>query len=74
MSVDTSGPVESRRPGGPDAHLDEVYVMAPMAGNETDNPFSPVAGAERFVRRMIAQSLATSPERLREQQSLPCPR
>jgi NTE family protein len=45
--------------------LDEVYVLAPMASHETDNPFSPVARVERFVRQMTAQSLEREIRRVR---------
>jgi NTE family protein len=45
--------------------LDEVYVLAPMASHETDNPFSPVARAERFVRQMAGQSLEREIRRVR---------
>jgi NTE family protein len=45
--------------------LDEVYVLAPMASHETDSPFFPVARAERFFRRVIAQSVEREVSRLR---------
>jgi len=45
--------------------LDEVYVLAPMASHETDNPLSPLARAERFIRGMFAQSLDREIARLR---------
>jgi NTE family protein len=45
--------------------LDEVYVLAPMASHETDNPFSPVARAERFFRGLLAHWLEREISRLR---------
>ncbi|HEX6871510.1 MAG TPA: patatin-like phospholipase family protein [Micromonosporaceae bacterium] len=38
--------------------LDEVYVLAPMASHETDNPRHPAWRAERRFRRWVADRLA----------------
>ena len=39
------------------AQLDEVYVLAPMAGHEVDRPRSAAGRTERFIRQMLARSL-----------------
>jgi NTE family protein len=43
------------RPGAP--VLDEVYVLAPMAGYDFDRPSDPVAVVERRVRRLLTRWL-----------------
>lgn len=43
------------RPGAP--VLDEVYVLAPMAGYDYDRPTDPVAVVERQVRRLLTRWL-----------------
>jgi NTE family protein len=45
---------------------DEVYVLAPMAAVEPDNPRSPVAMVERRVRRAITRGIAHDVARLRD--------
>ena len=47
------------------ADFDEVFVFAPMAAVESDNPRSPVAMVERRVRRVITRALLVDVERLR---------
>jgi len=39
------------------AQLDEVYVLAPMAGHDVDRPWSPAGRTERFIRQLLARSL-----------------
>ncbi|MGD9531279.1 patatin-like phospholipase family protein [Pseudonocardia sp.] len=39
------------RPNAP--HLDEVYVLAPLASHAYDLPLDPLAAAERWLRRLI---------------------
>lgn len=48
------------------ADFDEVYVLAPMAALEPDNPRSPIAMVERRVRRGITRSINQDVLRLRE--------
>jgi len=43
------------RPGAPE--LDEVYVLAPMASHEYDQPRDPVARVERGMRRLLTRWL-----------------
>ena len=43
------------RPGAP--ALDEVYVLAPMAGHDLDHPRDPVARVERAMRRVLTRWL-----------------
>lgn len=50
----------------PVGEFDEVYVLAPMAAVEPDNPRSPVAILERRVRRAITRGIARDIARLRE--------
>jgi NTE family protein len=40
------------------AELDEVYVLAPMAGQESDHPRNPVVRAERVFRQWVGRRLA----------------
>ena len=49
-----------------DQDLDEVYVLAPMAAVESDNPRSPVARIERRVRRSITRGIGHDIAVLRE--------
>lgn len=49
-----------------DQDLDEVYVLAPMAAVEPDNPRSPVARLERRVRRSITRGIGQDIAVLRE--------
>lgn len=37
--------------------LDEVYVLAPLAGHAYDRPLAPLAAAERWIRRLITRWL-----------------
>jgi NTE family protein len=37
--------------------LDHVYVLAPMAGSESDNPRNPALRAERLLRQWITNGL-----------------
>lgn len=46
--------------------LDEVFVLAPMAAVEPDNPRSPVARLERRLRRSITRGIGHDIARLRE--------
>jgi NTE family protein len=46
--------------------LDEVFVLAPMAAVEPDNPRSPVARLERRVRRSITRGIGNDIAVLRE--------
>lgn len=46
--------------------LDEVYVLAPMAAVQPDNPRSPVARLERRVRRSITRGIGHDIAVLRE--------
>lgn len=46
--------------------LDEVFVLAPMAAVEPDNPRSPVTRLERRVRRSITRGIGTDVAALRE--------
>jgi NTE family protein len=46
--------------------LDEVFVLAPMAAVEPDNPRSPVARVERRVRRSITRGIGKDIAVLRE--------
>ncbi|MDQ2835802.1 MAG: patatin-like phospholipase family protein [Actinomycetota bacterium] len=50
----------------PAGEFDEVYVFAPMAAVEPDNPRSPVAMVERRVRRAITRGIAHDVARLQE--------
>jgi NTE family protein len=50
----------------PVGDYDEVYVLAPMASVEPDNPRSPVAMLERRVRRSITRGIAQDVARLRD--------
>jgi NTE family protein len=43
----------------------EVFVLAPMASEETDRPRSPMARLERVVRRAITRGIQADVERLR---------
>ena len=45
--------------------LDEVYVLAPMASYDTDNPCGPSARLERWVRRMITAGLTADVQKVR---------
>jgi NTE family protein len=45
--------------------LDEVFVLAPMAAVEPDNPRSPVAMVERRVRRVITRGIVADVAKLR---------
>jgi NTE family protein len=47
------------------ADYDEVYVLAPMAAVEPDNPRTPVAMVERRVRRTITRGIMRDVTRLR---------
>jgi len=47
------------------AHLDEVYVLAPMASIDLDRPRSPVSRIERALRRAITRSLVADVASLR---------
>jgi NTE family protein len=49
-----------------DQDVDEVYVLAPMAAVEPDNPRSPVARLERRVRRSITRGISNDIGVLRE--------
>ncbi len=49
-----------------DQELDEVYVLAPMAAVQPDNPRSPVARIERRVRRSITRGIGHDIAVLRE--------
>ncbi|MEO9239795.1 MAG: patatin-like phospholipase family protein, partial [Jatrophihabitantaceae bacterium] len=49
----------------PPGHFDEVYVLAPMASLDPDNPRSPVAMVERRVRRAITRGIAHDVAQLR---------
>lgn len=50
----------------PVGDYDEVYVLAPMASVEPDNPRSPVAMLERRVRRSITRGITQDVTRLRD--------
>lgn len=52
------------RPGAP--VLDEVYVLAPMAGYDYDRPTDPVAVVERRVRRLLTRWLDAEVSAVRE--------
>lgn len=45
--------------------LDEIYVLAPMASYDTDNPSGPSARLERWARRMITASLTADVRKVR---------
>ena len=47
------------------ADYDEVYVLAPMAALEPDNPRTPVAKVERRLRRTITRGVMRDVNRLR---------
>ncbi len=47
------------------AELDEVFVLAPMASHENDNPHHPAVRAERLVRQWINRGLAQEVNRVR---------
>jgi NTE family protein len=47
------------------AEYNEVYVLAPMAALEPDNPRAPVARLERRVRRTITKGIMRDVDRLR---------
>jgi NTE family protein len=47
------------------ADYDEVYVLAPMAALQPDNPLAPVARVERRVRRTITRGILRDVTRLR---------
>ncbi len=47
------------------AEYDEVYVLAPMAAVEPDNPRTPIAMVERRVRRTITRGILRDVDRLR---------
>jgi NTE family protein len=46
-------------------HIDEVYVLAPMASIDLDRPRSPVSRIERALRRAITRSLVADVASLR---------
>ena len=45
--------------------LEEVYVLAPMASYDMDNPWSPSARLERWARRMITARLTADVRKVR---------
>jgi NTE family protein len=45
--------------------LDEIYVLAPMASYDTDNPSGPSARLERWARRMITAGLTADVRKVR---------
>jgi len=47
-------------------HLDEVYVLAPLASHAYDHPLDPVALAERGVRRILTLMLDREVHALRQ--------
>ena len=47
------------------AGLDEVYVLAPMASYDLDNPFNPPARIERLFRRFVTAALTQEVQKVR---------